>query len=163
MAERLIEEEIQQQGNNDNNRHVFEMEDLEVDQSSSSWCCCFQFGGGRRSQESRSLLQDDGEYVQRESWFVTRLKKLKEFSELVAGPKWKNFIRKFGKNSKPKKFTRTEYMYSPNSYALNFADTRFEEEEDDLFVSFSTRFSAPLSAEKQRPPPPPPPATTSSL
>nr|XP_027070291.1 uncharacterized protein LOC113695404 [Coffea arabica] len=111
-------------------------------------CCCFGFGGWKRSnQESKYLLRENSGHE--ESWFVDKLKNMKEYSEVVAGPKWKNLVRKIGKYVKPKKST-TQSMYTPNSYALNFDDGEEEEEEDDLFVSFSSRFSAPLSSNQQR-------------
>lgn len=120
--------------------------------SSSGWsCCCFGFGGWKRSnhQESKHLLRENsGNEQYKESWLVDKLKEAKEFSEVVAGPKWKNFVRKMGKYFKPKK-SSTQSMYTPDSYALNFDDGA-EEEEDDLFVNFSSRFSAPLSSNHQR-------------
>lgn len=168
FATRSAYSPVREEGQQQEGKYAIEMED-EV--ASSSWCCCFgfpSFGGGKKiNQESRSLLQeednnniDHGDYLHTESWFVNQLKQLKEFSELVAGPRWKNFIRKIGRYSKPKKYTKTaQTMYSPNSYALNFDDTRLEDdEEDDYRFSFSSRFSAPLSStDKGRP------ATTNSL
>lgn len=118
--------------------------------SSSGYCCCFGIGGWRKTNhESKYLLQEtnNGHEQYKESWYVNKLKKLKEYSEVVAGPKWKNFVRKIGKYLKPKK-SRTQSMYSPQSYALNFDDA--EEQEDDLFASFSSRFSAPLSGNQQK-------------
>ncbi|EXB80751.1 hypothetical protein L484_008531 [Morus notabilis] len=35
--------------------------------------------------------------VEEESWLVKSAKKLKEVSEVLAGPKWKNFIRRLSK------------------------------------------------------------------
>lgn len=148
----------EQEGN-----HVIDMEEAVA---SPSWFCCFGSGGGKiiiNQQESNHLLQGDvditniGEHSKRESWFASKLKRLKEFSERVAGPRWKNFIRKIGRYLKPNnKPSKTQCMYSPNSYALNFDDgrRRAQEEEDDFFVSFSSRFSAsapPSSIDKQRP------------
>lgn len=72
--------------------------------------------------------------------------KVREWSELVAGPKWKTFIRRFNKNrSKTNKFN-----YDPMSYSLNFDDgpgVNDQSEDDSLFRDFSSRFaSIPVSA-----------------
>ncbi|EPS69831.1 hypothetical protein M569_04939, partial [Genlisea aurea] len=55
---------------------------------------------------------------------VEALKKVREWSELVAGPKWKTFIRRFnhiasGGRAKP---PPPRFQYDPLSYALNFDD-----------------------------------------
>ncbi|KAL2929871.1 Protein BCH2 [Bienertia sinuspersici] len=60
-------------------------------------------------------------WPERESWVVRQVKKLREVSELVAGPKWKNLLRKigayFGNNNKKKGF-----QYDSFNYTLNFDD-----------------------------------------
>lgn len=74
-------------------------------------------------------------------------KKVREWSELVAGPKWKTFIRRCSKNRpKPGKF-----QYDPLSYALNFDEGHGQngnlEDEDRVFRDFSSRYaSIPMSA-----------------
>lgn len=89
----------------------------------------------------------DDQYPHKETWLVVRLKSLKEFSELVAGPKWKNFIRKFSKKL-PRKYSTTTTQYDPRSYALNFNDGVDDDEDDDGFLlrNFSTRFAPPVPA-----------------
>ncbi|KAI3701554.1 hypothetical protein L6452_26730 [Arctium lappa] len=83
-----------------------------------------------------------GDTVEKDSWLMIRFKRLKELSELVAGPKWKNFIRKFSK--KPKK-GNSQFQYDPESYALNFNDDcgggGGDGDDDFLSRSFSTRFA----------------------
>ncbi|KAK2994954.1 hypothetical protein RJ640_029397 [Escallonia rubra] len=106
---------------------------------------CFEFG--HRDGERKGLLQGEGE--QKEAWLVRKLKTLKVFSELVAGPKWKNFIRKFGKNRNGNK-ARARYQYDPQSYALNFEDSGDEEEEEGVLLGFSSRFAPPFSSEQPR-------------
>ncbi|KAL2534840.1 hypothetical protein Adt_08191 [Abeliophyllum distichum] len=99
-------------------------------------CACFRlfcFGWNRENEEEKShMLQGE-----KEPWLVKELKKLKEFSEVVAGPKWKNFIRKIGKLCNEKK-SKTQFQYSPESYALNFA---CDDDHDDLVCSFPSRFA----------------------
>ncbi|KAL2458003.1 hypothetical protein Adt_46113 [Abeliophyllum distichum] len=124
--------------------------------ASATGCGCFRsFCGGwkqSRSQgESHHLLQERG--VHKETWLVTKLKKLKEYSELVAGPKWKNIVRKVGKFCNPKKKsknTMTEFQYSPGSYILNFDCGGEDEEEDNLLHSFSSRFASHAFTDQQR-------------
>ncbi|KAK4426159.1 hypothetical protein Salat_1384400 [Sesamum alatum] len=74
---------------------------------------------------------------------IQAVKKVREWSELVAGPKWKTFIRRFKKTPgrpKPGKF-----QYDPFSYALNFDEGpgqsgQFEDER--IFRDFSSRYAA---------------------
>ncbi|KAL2464425.1 uncharacterized protein Fot_52381 [Forsythia ovata] len=110
-------------------------------------CACFRlfcFGWNRENQEEKShLLQGD-----KEPWLVKELKKLKEFSEVVAGPKWKNFIRKIGKLCNAKK-SKTQFQYSPESYALNFACDD-DDDDDDLVRSFPSRFAPQAFNDQQR-------------
>ncbi|MCL7028248.1 hypothetical protein MKW94_010893 [Papaver nudicaule] len=63
----------------------------------------FCFKSKRPSSRDYVMLQqdvqggDDQFHNNNESnWFVKRGKKLREISELVAGPKWKTFIRQIG-------------------------------------------------------------------
>lgn len=88
----------------------------EEDTVSSSRFSCFGFCFGNRGW---SLLHggEQGE----ESWLIKKAKEVKEFTEVVAGPKWKNFIRKLGKYTK-KSIMAECRQYDPQSYALNFDD-----------------------------------------
>lgn len=73
-------------------------------------------------------------------------KKAREWSELVAGPKWKTFIRRFNKNRGSK--SGGKYHYDPMSYALNFDEgsTLKNDDDDRLFRDFSSRYaSIPLT------------------
>lgn len=114
-------------------------------------CGCFRlfYSKNQSSQGDRiNFLQQTGDHPHKERWLIKKLKELKEFSELVAGPKWKNFIRKFSK--KPK---NTRFQYDPQSYALNFNDGGCDDEEDDGFLArnFSTRFAPPFPDQQRRP------------
>ncbi|KAL3723176.1 hypothetical protein ACJRO7_035366 [Eucalyptus globulus] len=50
-------------------------------------------------------------------WWARGWHRVREWSELVAGPRWKTFIRRFNKD----RFGRnSQFRYDPLSYALNF-------------------------------------------
>ncbi|XAR66809.1 hypothetical protein NMG60_11013153 [Bertholletia excelsa] len=84
-----------------------------------------------------------------DTWVESKLKKLKEFSEVIAGPKWKNFIRKCGKYFRRNK-KRNRFGYDADSYALNF-DEGIGEEDDGLLPGSSSRFAAvPTSGDERR-------------
>ncbi|KAI3699790.1 hypothetical protein L2E82_44331 [Cichorium intybus] len=70
-------------------------------------------------------------------------KKIREWSELVAGPKWKTFIRQFQK----KRSKQSKFQYDPVSYSLNFDEGQAHTEDNDLcFRDFSSRYaSIPIS------------------
>lgn len=132
-----------------------EQDDLQdIDEAIPSNGCggCFRlfgfgFGFNRNGNyEGRSLLQQQ-EGWEEESWMVRKLKKLKDVSEMVGGPRWKNFIRKMGGFFKRKKQRKNRFQYDPESYALNF-DDGFDGEDDDHHppIAFSTRFSIPLAS-----------------
>ncbi|KAL1541518.1 hypothetical protein AAHA92_25729 [Salvia divinorum] len=62
---------------------------------------------------------------------VGALMKIREWSELVAGPRWKTFIRRFNRNRSGGK--HANFQYDPLSYAMNFDDGSgdFSPEGDD--------------------------------
>lgn len=96
------------------NMHGYEEEEEMV--SSSRFSC---FGFFCFNNRQWSLLH--GGEQREESWLIEKTKKVKEFTEVVAGPKWKNFIRKLGKYSKKSRMAECR-QYDPQSYALNFDD-----------------------------------------
>lgn len=73
---------------------------------------------------------------------IKALKKLREWSEIVAGPKWKTFIRRFNRHRSSKRMSK--YQYDPLSYALNFDEGHGQNGDcdDDGFRNFSTRYAA---------------------
>ncbi|CAI9757486.1 unnamed protein product [Fraxinus pennsylvanica] len=79
---------------------------------------------------------------------VVALKKIREWSELVAGPRWKTFIRRFNRNRSGNS-RHVNYQYDPLSYAMNFDEGpgqsgNFEEEDGYYHMSrnFSSRYAA---------------------
>ncbi|MED6113958.1 hypothetical protein PIB30_075632 [Stylosanthes scabra] len=100
---------------------------------------CFQVFDLRRWREGRGLAEPNGE-----SWLRCRLRKMKEVSEVIAGPKWKTFIRKLSVYGK-KQQRNNRFQYDEHSYALNF-NSGVPSEDEDMPPSFSARFSAPFAA-----------------
>jgi len=113
------------------------------------WNCCFffpcfrSFGG-----DSSSVAGSSGKWWKKVLAPVT---KVREWSELVAGPRWKTFIRRFNHQSQRSRVQR--FNYDPLSYALNFDDGIHEDDDDDpdrsnanlppaLHRGFSARFAA---------------------
>ncbi|KAM7472981.1 hypothetical protein LguiA_011164 [Lonicera macranthoides] len=133
--------------------HEHEGTDLDDEyEESETFSGCFRLfcfpGRRRKSGEDRRRLvqqqQSNGAEQQRGgNWLNKKLNELKEVSEIVAGPKWKNFIRRFGKYWK-KKGKTAPFQYDLEGYALNFDGG---EEEERLMVGFSSRFAPPLSGE----------------
>lgn len=88
-------------------------------------------------------------------WFM----KVREWSELVAGPRWKTFIRRFNRNRSGGFRHAGKYQYDPLSYALNFDEGPsqhgdFEDDAPDGFRNFSVRYAAA---------PPPPKSVSTDL
>ncbi|KAK8509342.1 hypothetical protein V6N13_062390 [Hibiscus sabdariffa] len=110
----------------------------------SSYGCggCFRGLLGRRHR----YLQQSEE--NRESWVKRKAKKLQEISEVLAGPRWKNFIRRFsiyGMNLNKKRM-QMQCQYDIQSYELNFDEgvhREAEAEADAGYLGFSARFAAP--------------------
>ncbi|KAJ6296224.1 hypothetical protein OIU78_024128 [Salix suchowensis] len=113
--------------------------DHEQETYSSSGCCCFRiftFNLRRNNEREYDLLNQNCD--SRDPWLARKLKKVKEASEVLAGPKWKTFIRKISALIKKKKQRNNQFQYDAESYALNFD----REEGDCLIPGFSSRFSA---------------------
>lgn len=87
------------------------------------------------------MRHDDG-------WWSRGLRaiyKVREWSEIVAGPKWKTFIRRFNRSKSGGGGGRHgKFQYDPLSYALNFDEGPVAEEEEESggFRDFSARFAS---------------------
>lgn len=135
---------------------VMEMEreeDFEEAGASGNGCGCGCFrvfslkwwrGQGHEEEGKRLLEQKGGEGRGGgggETWVMDKLREVKEASEVIAGPKWKTFIRKI--SGYGKKQQRKRFQYDEHSYALNF-NSGAQSEDEDMPPSFSARFSAPF-------------------
>ncbi|KAI3694835.1 hypothetical protein L1987_77816 [Smallanthus sonchifolius] len=107
--------------------------------------CCFDNHRHHHDGETAGFLYQNhsGDLINQDTWLMRRAKSVKEYSELVAGPKWKNFIRRFSRKTKTRSNANTPFQYDPQSYALNFNDGGNREDDDLLPRSFSTRFAPP--------------------
>lgn len=80
---------------------------------------------------------------------INSLKKIREWSEIVAGPKWKTFIRRFNRSSSKSSLgssKSSKFQYDPLSYALNFDEGPGQNGDSDqvddyLFRNFSSRYA----------------------
>ncbi|CAN6585320.1 unnamed protein product [Malus baccata var. baccata] len=133
------------------------MEDIDLESighgGSRSRCCfCIPSSWSRM----RTSQNDD-------RWWsrgIKALYKLREWSEIVAGPKWKTFIRRFnrsrsgGGSSGGGGGRHGKFQYDPLSYALNFDEGPVDEDDEaGGFRDFSARFaSIPQPAKSEGPP-----------
>ncbi|KAF4362433.1 hypothetical protein CsatB_017901 [Cannabis sativa] len=123
----------------------------------NSRCSCFFLPcfGSRRSSTGRLVWWERIRAVENDHhwWYrgIRAFKKLREWSEIVAGPKWKTFIRRLNRNKSNSGngggARHGKFQYDPLSYSLNFDDgpghnCNLEEEEYDGFRDFSTRYAA---------------------
>ncbi|KAJ6695750.1 NHL DOMAIN PROTEIN [Salix koriyanagi] len=117
-------------------------------------CCWIPFLTTDRPSSSSCIIGSD--FWQRikpvdcaangESWWFQGWMKIREWSELVAGPKWKTFLRRFNKKPGGGNPPYGKFQYDPSSYALNFDEgARLYEDNDLLGRGFSSRFSLPPS------------------
>ncbi|XP_057968340.1 uncharacterized protein LOC131157901 [Malania oleifera] len=137
--------------------HEEEEEEQESFSAGGGLCGCCGFFWGQSSNEDRYLLrQKTGENRGGEGggggggawWSAEKLvKKAKEASEVMAGPKWKTFLRKLGNKNKKGRF-----QYDPRSYALNFDDAGDgrSPDDDDFLLDFSDRRVASSFSDDKR-------------
>lgn len=115
-----------------------------IEECGDGGCGCFRGLCFDWRRQGRYLLQQqEDEEVIREIWLRERAKKIKEFSEVVAGPKWKNIIRRLSLNNKKRPASKMQFHYDPQSYKLNF-DDGINGDFDDGHVGFSARYAGPV-------------------
>ncbi|KAJ9559669.1 hypothetical protein OSB04_004829 [Centaurea solstitialis] len=82
---------------------------------------------------------------------IDALKKIREWSEIVAGPRWKTFIRRFNRNNNRSFGGRQQspknFQYDPLGYSLNFDEGPLqsgdsEMENDYMIRNFSSRYAS---------------------
>ncbi|KAL3626777.1 hypothetical protein CASFOL_022656 [Castilleja foliolosa] len=121
--------------------------------------CCFSFtcldrgaipsisAGSTWWKKIRAADTDGGDSNSLWARGVGALKKIREWSEILAGPRWKTFIRRFNRNRPGR---HANFQYDPLSYAMNFDDGQGqnghldEEGEDGYYYgqrNFSSRYA----------------------
>ncbi|XP_027359516.1 uncharacterized protein LOC113868147 [Abrus precatorius] len=93
---------------------------------------CFPF------ETSSSWWQRVRSPANKERWWM----KVREWSEIVAGRKWKTFIRRFRNNGRARAAQHGSFRYDPLSYALNFDDGIAAGDDGYGYGGFSTRFAS---------------------
>ncbi|PRQ17343.1 hypothetical protein RchiOBHm_Chr7g0193921 [Rosa chinensis] len=124
-----------------------DMDDLEsIGHNRNSSRCCFCIPSSSRWWDR--VRNDDGWW----SRGKRAIYKVREWSEIVAGPKWKTFIRRFNRSKSGGGSgggRHGKFQYDPLSYALNFDEGPVAEEEDESggFRDFSARFAPVKSSD----------------
>ncbi|TKY63250.1 hypothetical protein E2542_SST13119 [Spatholobus suberectus] len=112
--------------------------------------CCFCipcFGSKTTSSSGLGWWERMRTPENKERWWAKGWSKIREWSELVAGPKWKTFIRRFNKNRAIGYTKQGSFQYDPRSYARNFDDGMGEKYDEGFAYDFSSRYaSVPASA-----------------
>lgn len=78
------------------------------------------------------------------------LRRVKEWSEMVAGPRWKTFLRRFSRRGGGGA-RHGKYQYDPLSYALNFDEGHGQNdnlEGEYCYRDFSSRYAAAAAGGK---------------
>lgn len=114
-------------------------------------CCCFPWpkSSWERIQLGSDRAPPSPPPTGLWSRGVRAFMKIREWSELVAGPRWKTFIRRFNRNSRfggaaaAARVGSTRFQYDPLSYAMNFDEGHGTSPEGDYagYRDFSSRFA----------------------
>ncbi|XP_031406192.1 uncharacterized protein LOC116214851 [Punica granatum] len=147
---------------------IYEMEEASTPLYADRSCCfCFRSCFPSRARSSPlgpSFWERVGSGQHDDRWWARGLRaltKLREWSEIAAGPRWKTFIRRFNRTRSgcagggPR---HGKFHYDAFNYSLNFDEgsnsIEFVEEEPDRhsFRNFSARFASVPGPVKQVPP-----------
>ncbi|KAL8252128.1 hypothetical protein R6Q59_035821 [Mikania micrantha] len=106
--------------------------------------CCFCIP--YRWQKVRSSSPEHNPTQTLWSRGIDALKKIREWSEIIAGPRWKTFIRRFNRNKNSDRHS-FKFQYDPLDYALNFDEGPlengdYETENEFLVRNFSSRYAS---------------------
>ncbi|XVF54155.1 hypothetical protein PTKIN_Ptkin05aG0158100 [Pterospermum kingtungense] len=124
----------------------------------TSCCFCFPCFSSRRTPTFGLAFREWLRSAKLSS--VGAVQKVREWSEMVAGPRWKTFIRRFNRNKSGTGGYVAggrygQFHYDPLSYALNFDEGagqngNFEDDTDSGggFQAFSTRYASVSGSEK---------------
>ncbi|KAK8717053.1 hypothetical protein V6N13_044334 [Hibiscus sabdariffa] len=112
-------------------------------------CCCMPSRIAVKSNWWQRIATDDNNSTtlqnasKKESRWIRGWNKVRQWSELVARPKWNSFVRRFNKNRNGNG-NRGNFHYDYQDYSLNFDDGV---DEDLLNRNFYSRYaSSPPSA-----------------
>ncbi|KAJ0988235.1 hypothetical protein J5N97_006591 [Dioscorea zingiberensis] len=110
----------------------------------AGWSCCGWLSSpscGLSNWEPIRSVADSGQ----DPWWRRAVMKVREWSEIIAGPRWKTFIRRFNRGGG---IRRAQFQYDPLSYALNFDEGTedLDSESGHSYRNFSARFAGPTSA-----------------
>ncbi|XP_066366729.1 uncharacterized protein [Miscanthus floridulus] len=114
-------------------------------------CCCFPWPASSHQQVDGAAVAAEETWWQRA---VDAVLKVREWSELVGGPRWKTFIRRFGRSGTPTRphrhFSGCKLNYDALSYVLNFNEGHGASPEGDYigYRDFSTCFVGPSASAK---------------
>lgn len=145
------------------------LHEIEYQNRSCFWIPCI--GSNRRASNWQPIETPSSSSTitnTEDSWWFDGWMKIRNWSELIAGPKWKTFIRTFRKNHNcfglfgggvgggggiggGEGTKRTKFQYDPHSYAMNFDEGPEQNgnllDDDYLERRFSYRYaSLPSSA-----------------
>ncbi|KAK4804411.1 hypothetical protein SAY86_004228 [Trapa natans] len=110
------------------------------------------------ASSSRGLSKSSTMTTYQEPWWRRGWKKVREWSEKMAGPKWKTFVRRFGRNRGNNRLGGLgagtwsgQFRYDPLSYAMNFDEGYGDDDLDGIGeetimhgrgLSFSSRYAS---------------------
>ncbi|CAN7099375.1 unnamed protein product [Brassica rapa subsp. narinosa] len=111
----------------------------------SPCCSCLAVGS---SWWQRKTIDLHSNHHHEPRWWIRAILKIREWSEIVAGPRWKTFIRQFNRDQRRGRAwdNSARHKYDTLSYKLNFKDEGEDEEDDEAgfggYRSFSMRYAS---------------------
>ncbi|KAJ8427317.1 hypothetical protein Cgig2_030582 [Carnegiea gigantea] len=125
--------------------------------SNRTRCCAFLPCLESRSSPTRSVLVGYPSLWEKlrqsaeidDKWWARPLKslqKVREWSEIIAGPKWKTFIRRFNRSGGKGSSRGSKFSYDALSYSLNFDEGSGRNghcmEDYGYYPDFSSRYAS---------------------